>query len=236
MGTTDRTRPNEGVFRYSVAHFLVALVVLLATVPLVDEFIVGELVESVLITVVLLSAVVAVGGRRRSLVTGLLLVAPAVACKWVDHAWPHRIPPEVTQAAAILFLSFVTFRLLHFILTAPRVNSEVLCAAVAVYLILGLTWGFSYLLVANLNPRAFAFTIASDPNPAMVRFQSLYFSFVTLTTVGYGDIVPVSKVARLLAVAESTAGMLYTTILIARLVALYSGNRPAGAGPGAVAG
>ncbi|HEY1377096.1 MAG TPA: potassium channel family protein [Gemmataceae bacterium] len=233
MGATERTGRNEGVFRYSVAHFLVALVVLLVAVPLVDEFIVGELIESVLITLVLLSAVVAVGGRLRSLVTGLLLVAPAVVSKWVDHVWPHRVPPEVTQAAAILFLAFVAFRLLHFILTAPRVNSEVLCAAIAVYLILGLTWGFAYSLAANLNPRAFAFTVAADPDPAMVRFQSLYFSFVTLTTVGYGDIVPVSKVARLLAVAESTAGMLYTTILIARLVALYSGHRPAAGGSGA---
>jgi hypothetical protein len=216
---------NEGLYRYSVAHFLVALVLLLVTMPLVDEFIGGEIVESVLITVVLLSAVVAVGGRRRSLVVGILLVAPAVLSKWIDHVWPDNFPREFTQAMAILFLSWVAFRLLHFILTAPRVDSEVLSAAIAVYLIFGLIWGFAYSLVAGLNPKAFAFTVSADPAPAMIRFQSLYFSFVTLTTVGYGDIVPLSKPARLLAVTESTVGMLYTTILIARLVALYAGGR-----------
>jgi hypothetical protein len=228
---------GEGVYRYSVAHFLVALVVLLLTVPLVDEIVAGELVESVLITVVLLSAVVAVGGRRRSLVTGLLLVAPAVVAKWAAHVWPGTVPPEFTQAAAIVFLAFVTLRLFYFILTAPRVDSEVICAAVAVYLILGLIWGFAYSMVAGLNPKAFAFTVAADPNPAMIRFQSLYFSFVTLTTVGYGDIVPVSKAARVLAMTEAIAGMFFGTILIARLVTLYSSDQqpgPAGESPPAI--
>jgi voltage-gated potassium channel Kch len=223
VGATRRL--NEGVFRYSVAHFLVALVLLLVSVPLVEEFIGGEILESILITVVLLSAVIAVGGRRRSLVVGLLLVVPAVLSNWIDHVWPGSVPREFTQAAAILFLAFVTYRLLHFILTAPRVNSEVLCGAVAVYLILGLIWAFAYSLIAGLNPKAFAFTVSADPKPVMFRFQALYFSFVALTTVGYGDIVPLSKQARLLAVTESTAGVLYTTILIARLVALYSGGR-----------
>jgi hypothetical protein len=226
VATATQTR-SEGVYRYSVAHFLVALVALILTLPLVDELIAGELVESVLITVVLLSAVVAVGGRRRSLIVGFALVAPAVGAKWVNHFWPHLIPPGVGHVAAIVFLAFVTFRLGRYILTAPRVDSEVLCAAVAEYLILGLTWGFVYILVASLNPSAFAFTVAADPNPTMVRFQALYFSFVTLTTVGYGDIVPVSKGARLLAAAESTAGVFFATIVIARLVALYSTTKPA---------
>jgi hypothetical protein len=224
LGATSDTTAGEGVFRYSVAHFLAALVLLLITVPLVDDFVGGELVESILITVVLLSAVVAVGGRRRSLIVGLVLVAPAVGAKWIAHIWPHHVPPETTQVAAIIFLAFVVYRLLHFILTAPQVDSEVLCAAIAVYLILGLVWGFIYILIDEVNPNAFAFTVAADPHPKMVRFQALYFSFVTLTTVGYGDIVPLSKAARLFAVFESTVGMLYTTVLIARLVALYAGR------------
>lgn len=216
-------KSSEGVFRYSVAHLLIALVLLLVIIPLVEEVIGGEVVESVVMTIVLLSAAVAVGGHRRSLVIGLLLVIPAVLGKWVDHIWPG-FPREISQAAAIFFLAFVTYRLLRYILTAPRVDSEVLCAAIAVYLILGLVWGFAYILIAGLNPTAFAFRVSTDPNTAIIRFQALYFSFMTLTTVGYGDIVPVSKPARLLAMTESTIGILYTTILIARLVALYSGG------------
>jgi hypothetical protein len=227
VGTTPRPPRREGVYRYSVAYFLAALVALLLTVPLVDEFIAGELVESVLITVVLLSAVVAVGGRRRSLIAGLALVAPAVVAKWINHLWPHLIPPAVSQVTAVVFLAFVTFRLGHFILTAPRVDSEVLCAAISVYLIFGLMWGFLYVLVAGINPKAFAFTVSPDANPGMARFPALYFSFITLTTVGYGDIVPLSKAARVLAAAEAIAGVFFPAIVIARLVALYSTTKPA---------
>jgi hypothetical protein len=222
MGATRSDKSGEGVFEYSVAYFLIALVLMLATVPLVDEFIAGELIESILITIVLLSAVVAVGGKRRSLAIGLMLVAPAVAAKWLEHAWPQYVPRQVSQISAMLFLSYVTFRLLHYILSAPQVDSEVICAAIAVYLIVGLIWAFAYILVASLNPHAFS---SSNPNEQMVRFQALYFSFITLTTTGYGDIVPVSKIARLLAMTEAVAGMFYTTILIARLVALYAGSR-----------
>src|SRR4051812_47857943 len=78
VSATKGTIPTEGIFRFSVAHFLIGLFVLLGTVPFVDEFAGGLLIESVLITLVLLSAVVAVGGRRRSLVVGILLATPAV--------------------------------------------------------------------------------------------------------------------------------------------------------------
>jgi hypothetical protein len=57
------------------------------------------------------------------------------------------------------------------------------------------------------------------------HFNTLYFSFTTLSTVGYGDIVPVSGIARILAMSEAVFGMFYVTLLIARLVALYSANK-----------
>jgi Ion channel len=112
--------------------------------------------------------------------------------------------------------------LLRFVLRAPSVNIEVLCASISAYLMLGLMWTMAYWLVDQLTPEgAFSFNTNAG-TPSMNGFNAFYFSFVTLSTVGYGDITPVSKVARMLAAMEAITGLLYMAVLIARLVALYS--------------
>jgi hypothetical protein len=128
--------------------------------------------------------------------------------------------------AATVFVAFVVVRLLGFILHAPRVDAEVLYAAVATYLMLGLLWAFAYELVVQVAPLAFSLYGAAGPSRPLTRFEAFYFSFATLTTVGYGDIAPASNVARMLAMAEATTGTLFVTVLIARLVALYSSQVP----------
>jgi hypothetical protein len=122
----------------------------------------------------------------------------------------------------IVFIIFVIFHLLRFILRAPRVNSEVLCAGVASYLLLGLLWSFAYMLVAWLVKGAFFYNGQAETAPDMTTFTSVYFSFITLTTVGYGDIVPAVPVARMLAATEAMTGTLFVAILISRLASLYS--------------
>jgi hypothetical protein len=218
----DPPTATQGLFRLSMAYFLAALILLLVTLPFVMELSYGQRIESALVTLVLLTAVLAVGGRRRSLLAAGALVTPALVGHWLWHLQPDLAPRELSLVAGIAFAAFVTGHLLRFILCAPRVNSEVLCAAVSTYLMMGLLWSFAYTLVGRLVPRAFLFTVHPDVNRTLAGFESLYFSFATLTTVGYGDIVPVANVARLLAMVESTTGTFYVTILIARLVSLYA--------------
>ena len=214
---------REGVLHFSGAYFLSALLLLIVTGPLIDELEHGILIESVLITLVLFSALLAIGGRRNTLILGSVLVIPALAGKWMNYFRPDLAPPEIFLGAGLLFTGFVVLHLFGFILRAPRVNREVLCTAVANYLMLALLWAFGYTLVAGMNPHAFVVTYGDTSVDHLMRgVNSLYFSFATLCTVGYGDIVPVSKVARMLAVTEAVVGMFYTTMLIARLVALYS--------------
>jgi Ion channel len=213
---------QEGVRRLSVAHFLVALVALLVTMPFLEQLKYGDLLEAILITLVLLSAVMAVGGRRRTLIAACVLVTPALVAKWIDHFRPDAIPREFALVTAIAFAGFVVWHLLVFILRAPWVNAEVMCAAVATYLMMALLWAFAFTLAARLVPHSFEFTVKAGPPRSMARFEALYFSLVTLTTVGYGDVVPVSNAVRMLAMLEAMTGLFYVTMLIARLVALYS--------------
>ncbi len=80
----------------------------------------------------------------------------------------------------------------------------------------------AYWLVDVLIPGAFVFNTSAATKETMEGFNAFYFSFITLSTVGYGDITPISKVARMLAATEAMTGLLYVAVLIARLVALYS--------------
>ena len=99
---------------------------------------------------------------------------------------------------------------------------EVLCASISAYLMLGLMWTMAYWLVDQLTPGgAFSFNTNAGTR-SMNGFNGFYFSFITLSTVGYGDITPVSRIARWLAAMEAMTGLLYVAVLIARLVSLYS--------------
>jgi hypothetical protein len=226
-----RRQSRIGIVRFSPPVFLGALVLLLASVPFLDLFPHGSLIESGLMSLMLTSAVLAVGRRRRTLLIALLLWIPAVAARWGHHYRPDLVPPLWYPVAAVLFLSFVVWQFLRFILWAPRVNVDVLCAGIATYLLLGLLWVLAYMLVAAANPVAFSFQSGPESVRTMNVFNAYYFSFVTLSTTGYGDITPVSNAARSLAVLEGITGTLYVAVLIARLVALYSSQGLEGKGP-----
>jgi hypothetical protein len=207
--------------RYSAVQLLIALVLLFAATPFVQGLRNGQLIEVLLLTVVLVYAAFAVGTRGRSLWIGGLLCVATVGAKWSYHFFPHLIPAWAFHAAAIPFLSFVVMQILRFILRAHQVTSEVLCAAISAYLLLGLLWALNYILVGQLSPDAFAYSTGPEADRKMDSFNAFYFSFVVLSTVGFGDITPVSKAARTLTVMEAITGLFYVTVLVARLVTMY---------------
>lgn len=211
-----------GVSRFTEIQFLALLLLLFVTSPLVDELPNGQAIEGGLLSLALISAVVAVGGRRRSLVVAILLVLPASVGRWLHHFYPEHVPLAAYLVPSMLFAGFVIGHHLWFILKAPEVDSRVLCAGISTYLMLGLLWAFGYVLLASLNPRAFAFSDLPGAGKSMTGFTAFYFSFVTLCTTGYGDIAPVSAVARMAAVMESITGVFYMAILLSRLVSLHT--------------
>jgi len=213
---------KERFRRFSAVQLLMAIVLWIVATPFIDSLPYGDLMGAALLTLVLLSAVLVVGANRRERVIAVVLVIPAIVGKWVNHLWPDAMPTAFFLIAGMLFVAFVVVTLFHFILTAPQINSEVLCAAASNYLMIGILWTFAYLLLADLQPDSFVFPVGLASQRLMDSFNALYFSFVTLSTLGFGDIVPVSKVARMLSIVEAMTGMFYVTFLIARLVALYS--------------
>jgi hypothetical protein len=122
--------------------------------------------------------------------------------------------------------AFVASAVLRTVLQGDKVTEQTLWGAVSVYLLIGVIWGLAYGLVWYLDSSAFWFPDQSIDLARVWWPDFLFFSFVTLTTVGYGDIVPVNGAARALAILEAITGTFYIAVLIARLVSTYVASRP----------
>jgi hypothetical protein len=207
-----------GLLRFSNVQLLISLIALIVSVPFMEKHEDGLVIEAVLITLVLLSAVLAVGGRTKTFLVAGVLVGSSVATKWTEQ-W---LPKGTFSISAILTFGFIMMVLFRFILSARKVNSEVLCAAVSNYLLMGLMWAMAYRLVDLTSMNAFSYMGEHLASRYMKNFVPVYYSFTTLCTVGYGDITPCSNIARMLSILEAIAGTFYMTLLIARLVAMYS--------------
>lgn len=169
-------------------------------------------------------------GRPWLLVLLVFLGLPTLCLRLVNL--PFTATPEVllmiSTAIVPLFLTVVTAAVLRSVLAPGPVDREKIYGAISVYLMLGLIWSSLYAVVEILHPGAFAVPegvmLLADKTAVDVLPGSeagfLYYSFITLTTLGYGDIVPVSPAAQTLSWMEAAAGQLFLAVTIARLVGL----------------
>ncbi|PSF35007.1 transporter [Aphanothece hegewaldii CCALA 016] len=120
------------------------------------------------------------------------------------------------QLINFLFMFFAVLLIVKKIFQEHQIKGDTLRGGISVYLMLGIMWYQMYTLIYSVDSDAFSRLVTSH--------QLLYFSFVTLTTVGYGDIIPINPVVMSLANLEAIIGQLYPAIIIARLVSLYSSS------------
>ncbi len=211
-----------------MGHFGLLFVSLLAT------FIVPELLPDegrfrwqipLFLTIVMLSALNAVSDRRTE-----FWVAAALLLSGLVPEWMHAFGVENTdiwgKILIATFLTYVAILILRTVLRPTEIDVEVILGALCVYLLFALVWGFAYQVVALRHPGAFAIPPAllegaASPEKALGAAMH-YFSFVTITTLGYGDIQPVIPIARSLAITEALFGQIYLVTLIARLVSMKS--------------
>jgi hypothetical protein len=213
-----------------LAPYTVVLVGLLATFllsPVLRVLGAGERITGVFGLAIPLLAVYAAATDRRHLVVagGLALASAATNARWLSL--PALVPPVGSTIAALLFFVYATLLFLRGVLRSRQVSRDVLAGAMGSYLMLGITWAFAYLLVDQLVGGAFTVSVVSaDGQP---QFDTaLYFSLVTMLSVGYGDIAPVHGWARSLATLEAFTGFAFGTIVLARLMAMYLASRDDG--------
>jgi hypothetical protein len=177
----------------------------------------------VFFSLILLSGVsmIASGHTLRLLAAALALGTAAVG--WVRVYAPSERLAIVGIAMWMVFFAMLAVMVLARAFSEGPINFHRIQGAVAVYLLLGVIWAGAYRLIIHFAPAAFSPVPVGDEATLMSRL--VYFSFVTLTTVGYGDVTAVHAAARSLALLEALAGQLFPAVLIARLVSLEVSNR-----------
>ena len=188
--------------------------------PLIDSPAV-RLITSLLFSLFLIAGVIQLAQQRGLRILASLLAVAAIMLRWVGHALPT--PPVIGAGliAAMLLMSLLTLIGIDRVFRDDRpVTTERIAGAVAVYLLFGLTWAYLYGLLDHLLPGAFSLPDVTDAGDPTRTESFTYFSFITLTTLGYGDITPVHPVARMCAVVQALFGQLYPATLLARLVSL----------------
>jgi hypothetical protein len=203
--------------------FIAALAFLIAT-PLFGASFRGVMAAKLMLTVMVLVAVVEL--RRSTFGFGLTLAVAALAAEWIDillNPSGVLVSAIVLRAVFYLYVAGVT---LHTVLRQHTVTLDTIAGAACVYLFIGFMWAMLFALLDQLEPGSLHFPETWTQGPAAGgTARYVYFSFVTLATLGYGDIVPKTIDASGLVVAEAVIGQLYLAVLVARLVGLHLSGR-----------
>ena len=204
---------------------LLALLVLLFGVPIADDLTISTApaVRALLFSCLLMIGVWSLRGTGRAFTLGITFVIIGVLSNILAASFPSQLFILASFVALFAFLLLAISHTLKQVALENVISVNRLVGAICVYLLLGVIWAVAYSVLDLLAPGSFQefSTIGSQGWDS----EWLYFSFVTMTTLGYGDITPVSATAKALAYIQAVFGQLYVAILVAGLVSAYISGR-----------
>lgn len=211
---------SESRWRHLV--LLISILLLFTVAPFVVAHRYGVIILNVISTTVLIAGSYALGERKHVFLVAILLSALSVVGTALVIAYPEKWAFLISHSIILVLIGFFCVTILSYVLRRGRVTSDRIFAAICVYMLMGYGWSFVYSILVELEPHAFVATTEVAFHDFVGRLLQLrYFSFMTLTTVGYGDIVPHSPLSRTLAALEAVMGQFYLVVLVGRLVGLH---------------
>jgi hypothetical protein len=203
--------------RHQFLWLLISVVLCLITTPLEDMGLLPEMTTNILFNAIILASLITATGHRVHLgLASAFIVIWVLANGFNLLAFDRPAAAVVSHLALIGLMFFTMYLILRPLLTAKQTDVDMLCGAIAVYLLIAIAWAVSFDLLDALMPGSFDL----DEGTALDWPTSLYFSLTSLTTLGYGDVTPTNRLVGTWAALEAVFGQLYIAVLVARLVAL----------------
>ncbi len=201
---------------------LASLVAMVYIQPLLSELRVTSWLFFIFVTVTLFACVYAVRRQRRHLITAMSMMIPTLILVWLDIPTENDWYNLLSNASPVLLFSYIAYLIFMDLIQAKRIDTDMIAGGISIYFMIGLVFAFVYIALFNFNPGHFDVselllnqTVNYDEN------IFIYFSYVTMTTLGYGDVTPVTTQARVLVQMETLLGQLFLAIFIARLVGMH---------------
>jgi hypothetical protein len=218
--------------QHRFAILLTCLLALLALPPILIGLGRHAPALDLVMSLAVLAAIVSLGFEPYQRLFALVLGLPTLVLSLGGHTLPGQMGGwaiTLAQFAAISFLFGAAGLIVRSLFSSAGLSFDSILGAVCGYLFVGLGWAVGYTLLESFEDGSFVFNQApgSATQPGSLPNLLIYFSFVTLTTVGYGDVLPVTPVARTLAWMEAVMGQFYLAVIVAGLVSLFVSAKPA---------
>lgn len=214
QAASKKTHQTKGRFLI----LLVCLFFYLFMVPLIHELVHLKFLLDLFFSILLITVLYTVSLKARGLVIGLVFAVPMIVSIWLNHFVPLKVFGAGAYGFAVFFIAYAIWVILRFILSQNTITGDIIYASVAVYLLIGLLWALLYAIFNFFAPGSFS---APDLPIDQQTLMFAYYSFITLTTLGYGDITPLARWAVSLSALEAVIGQLYLAVLVARLVGMH---------------
>lgn len=183
------------------------------------------IIRDIIFNLIVLSGIFAVLTRWRQQIFFISLGIITFLVRIFSHMFPALWLHLFMSFSTVSFFGILIWLVLHHVFKEGPVNFYRIQAAIVIYVLFGIIWATLYDAIYQINPQGFVFTSGTSDDHSFSQF--LYFSFVTLSTLGYGDVVPISSFARSLVIFQGMFGMLYPVVMIARLVSMEVEHRKA---------
>ena len=195
---------------------------LLVLVPILNRFVTARIFLDIFLTAIVISMVYTISHKKRYVITGVLFAIVMLASLWLQYFFQNKGIAAIAMITGIIFISVVIASILGFMFKSEMINREIIYQAILLYLLAALSWAFLYTFLELVDPASFNIDL-DQPQSYLLVFQ--YYSFVTITTLGYGDITPVTEVAKAFSVLEAIVGQLYLVVVVAWLVGMHVSSK-----------